>query len=371
MSQPGSKFAALFAICDPTFPGASGVPRLNDAGKLMALAAYASADQASPQVVQAVDRILTTADYYPFTKADFSDTPLYNCGVESEVGKAAAAVISNRIFSAFADAAVRNFPPGLPLRVSGGCGLNCDWNSNWVNLKHFSEVFVPPCANDTGSAIGTGIDALSHFTGDSHIDWDVYSGLTFNNDCEPSPHVWDARPLDLESLAADIRGGAIVAWVQGRWEIGPRALGNRSLLAEPFRPETRDRLNAIKNRETYRPIAPCARLEDLSAVFVEDFEDPFMLYFRRVADTRLRAITHVDGSARCQTVSRRTNARLHELLTAFAGATGVGVLCNTSLNFSGAGFINSMSDLSLFCERQGVDGMVVGDVWFQRRRPRD
>ena len=127
--------------------------------------------------------------------------------------------------------------------------------------------------------------------------------------------------------------------MQGRWEIGPRALGNRSLLAEPFHASTRDRLNEIEQQEAFRPIAPAARTEDLSSIFADDFEDPYMLYFRRVKNPGLAAIIHVDGSARAQTVTRESNRPLHDLLTAFAERYGVGVLCNTSLNFNGHGFI--------------------------------
>jgi hydroxymethyl cephem carbamoyltransferase len=160
--------------------------------------------------------------------------------------------------------------------------------------------------------------------------------------------------------------GRFVAWVQGRWEIGPRALGNRSLLAEPFRAATRERLNTIKQRESYRPIAPVCRREDTGRAFHETFADPYMLYFRRVRDERLRAVTHVDGSARAQTVTAQANPPLHALLTAFADRHDLGVLCNTSLNFNGFGFINRMTDLIHYCDSRGIDDMVVGTVWYER-----
>ena len=225
---------------------------------------------------------------------------------------------------------------------------------------------MPPCPNDSGSAIGTAIDAATAFTGDPYIDWSVYCGLEFVSDAVPDPSRWHRRPLHNADLAARLRLGAVVAWVQGRWEIGPRALGNRSLLAEPFQASTRDRLNEIKQREGYRPIAPVARVEDLSSVFVDDFEDPFMLYFRLIKDSRLQAVTHVDGSARAQTVTSESNRPLHDLLTAFASHAGVGVLCNTSLNFNGHGFINRMSHLTEYCESRGITDMVVGNAWYER-----
>jgi hydroxymethyl cephem carbamoyltransferase len=364
--QPGARFAALFAICDPTFPAVGGFPRLNDSGKLMALAAFGDPASTDPDVTGAVERLLKLDYLYPVPKSEFADSPLYNCGVESELGKTAAAVLTEQMFRVFADAAIREIPPGLPLSISGGCGLNCDWNTRWRELGHFSSVFVPPCPNDAGSAIGTAIDAIASLGGDPHIDWDVYAGAEFVTDVTPDPARWRHRPLDNAELARTLAAGEVVAWVQGRWEIGPRALGNRSLLAEPFRIETRDRLNEIKQREGYRPIAPCARVEDLATAFDAGFEDPYMLYFRRVRDQRLRAITHVDGTARVQTVSAASNPAQHALLTAFARLTGTGVLCNTSLNFASHGFINRMSHLAEYCESRGIGHMVAGDAWYSR-----
>lgn len=366
IGQPGGRFAALFSICDPTFPAVGSFVRLGDAGKLMALAAFASAADAGPDCVDVVDRILAAPNVFPVPKSEFSDSRLYNSGVDSDLCKAAAALLTERIFRIFADVAVNELPADIPLRISGGCGLNCDWNHAWRQLGHFSDVFVPPCPNDSGSAIGTAIDAQVAATGDPYIEWDVYSGLDFVVDSAPDPSRWSRKPLDSDEVAGRLGRGAVLAWVQGRWEIGPRALGNRSLIAEPFRASTRDRLNEIKEREAYRPIAPVARVEDLASVFDDDFEDPYMLYFRGVKDLRLQAVTHVDGSARAQTVTRESNRPLHDLLTAFADQNGVGVLCNTSLNFNGHGFINKLSHLTEYCEARGISDMVVGDAWYRR-----
>ena len=107
----------------------------------------------------------------------------------------------------------------------------------------------------------------------------------------------------------------------------------------------KDRLNEIKQREDYRPIAPCCRIEDLTEAFVRRLRGPLHALFQPGPLGRLGAVTHVDGTARVQTVSAATNERLHRLLTAFAERRGLGVLCNTSLNFKGYGFINRMSDL--------------------------
>jgi hydroxymethyl cephem carbamoyltransferase len=363
MKFPGLRYAFIYAIADPSFPEGGTLPRMEDSGKLMALAAFAESADADVDIAGVVDEVLTAP---PTAKGHFKDSPLYNAGVEAPATKAAAALITQRIFEKFAAAAQEHLPEGLPLHISGGCGLNCDWNRAWRDLGFFSSVFVPPCPNDSGSALGTVIDALGVMTGDPYIDWSVYAGLEFEWDREPDPSVWRSRPLEAGQVAEALAAGRVFAWVQGRWEIGPRALGNRSLLAEPFNAATRDRLNDIKQREGYRPIAPVCRVEDLAQAFDADFEDPYMLYFRHVSSPDLAAITHVDGSARCQTVSRSDNEGLHELLSEFAARSGVGVLCNTSLNFKGYGFINRMSDLAKYCEDHGVDDMVVGDRWFER-----
>jgi hydroxymethyl cephem carbamoyltransferase len=361
---PGGRYAKMFEIAEPHFPDETGESFGDNSGKLMALAAYADPSDATAGVVEAIDRLMGPNGYV--AKGVYRDAPFYNQGVESDVAKAAAALIHYRMFETFATVAQNEIPPDIPLYIAGGCGLNCDWNEMFRELGHFSSVFVPPCANDSGSAIGVALDALHTLTGDPRIEWDVYCGLEFEWDEEPDSAKWRRRPMREAEVADAIASGSVVAWVQGRYELGPRALGNRSLLAEPFHESTKDLLNDIKLREGYRPIAPCCRIEDVGKVYDRDFHDPYMLHFRMATTPDLKAVTHVDGSARVQTVTKESNKAQHDLLSAFAERHGVGVLCNTSLNFKGMGFINRMSDLERYCERQRVSDMVVGDAWFQR-----
>ena len=139
--------------------------------------------------------------------------------------------------------------------------------------------------------------------------------------------------------------GDVIGWAQGRYEIGPRALGNRSLLAAPFSVRARDQLNRIKQRETFRPIAPIYLAEDFDLQFENHGYSPYMLNFQRAETSNLNAITHVDGSARVQSVTEDQNPQMYSVLRQFRKLSGVAVLCHTSLNFKGRGFVNHLSQL--------------------------
>ncbi|WP_223258582.1 carbamoyltransferase C-terminal domain-containing protein [Trinickia symbiotica] len=160
--------------------------------------------------------------------------------------------------------------------------------------------------------------------------------------------------------------GAILGWISGRSELGPRALGNRSILAEPFRRATRVRLNDIKQREQYRPIAPLCLENDVDLHFDLNRSSPHMLFFAASKTDTLQAVTHVDGSARVQTLNEKQHPLLHSLLQAFKDETGVGVLCNTSLNFNGRGFINRASDLVRYGDEHNLDGFIIEGLLFLR-----
>jgi len=368
LSQPGGRYAALFALADPGFPDAGADPRPDYAGKLMALAAFGAGSEPEPAVRAVVNSLLTQPTVYPFNKARYRDSPLHNVGVHTAPLHAAARYLSDRLFGIFRQAAERSMPRGLPLLISGGCGLNCEWNRRWRESGLFREVFVAPCTNDSGSALGTAADAQAFYGAQCRLEWDVYRGQPFVQDTEPDRRLWSEQPFSVHAIAQAIAEGAVVAWAQGRCEIGPRALGHRSLLASPLRPGTTKLLNEIKERESYRPIAPCCLAEDLSRWFRPPIDDPYMLYFSSVQGSALPAITHVDGTARVQSVRPQDGSTLHPLLTAFRDLTGYGVLCNTSLNFAGHGFLNRTSELVLYCESRDIDDIVVEGRWYRRRR---
>lgn len=367
LSQPGIRYGTVYGLADPTFPKDRPISRIGDAGKLMALASFATRARATAEEEALLDYFMSAPvmrlDHY----AGIAQAPHYNVGVEDPKFRNFAGIASDRIFDSFLRFAEANLHKRLPLLIAGGCRLNCDWNSTWAASGLFPKLFVPPVANDSGSAIGTAIDAQWHFTGDPTIRWDVYAGDAFDSSGTiKRDHygIVDAGPEQVADLLAQ---GLILCWINGRYEMGQRALGNRSILAAPFADATRERLNVIKRREQFRPIAPVCLEEDAARWFGCHRPSPYMLYTFTAATDALRAVTHVNGSARIQTVSKTSNAPMSDLLTAFRARTGYGVLCNTSLNFNGKGFINRIDDLDRYMRRRELDGFVVDGRAYLRR----
>lgn len=369
LTMPGVRYGFLYALADPTMPLSSTVPyRHDDAGKLMALAAYGNPRPATTEETEVVEKIFAMENLFfeSSPKRAFIGNKYCDIGLESSDFKDLAWQHSSALFDRFYKFAEANVTRGEPLLIAGGCGLNCDWNTQWRQCGLFSDVFVPPCANDSGIALGTAIDAYRHYSGEAKIEWDVYAGDPFVEDIT-SVEDFRPSPLNLADVCRRLRAGDVVAWAQGRYEIGPRALGNRSILASPFSAEIRDKLNRIKQRESFRPIAPICLEDDFLEHFDSDGLSPHMLYFQRVKSNKLAAITHVDGSARAQSVNDHQNPAICALLREFKAQTGVGMLCNTSLNFKGHGFINRLSDLFSFARERGVEGIVVGNTFWQRK----
>lgn len=358
LNQPGNRYAQLYGLADPTFPKHS-YPRFSDAGKLMALTSFSTRSIPTAEERKLLEFLLDGPFRELNAHEDITSVPHYNAGLDDPEFRNFAGIYSDAIFGIFYRYARENLKPNQPLVISGGCGLNCDWNTKWKETGFFSDVFVPPVANDSGSAIGTAIDAQHYFTGNPKIDWDVYSGLTFQSSGAFDSKRYDIRDVDHDEVAELLASDLVLGWVSGRYEIGPRALGNRSILAAPFYDSTRERLNVIKQREQFRPIAPACLTEDAARWFGCHHESPYMLYTYKATTDALAAVTHVNGTARIQTVTRASNRNLHGLLAAFKARTGYGALCNTSLNFNGKGFINNIRDLDTYVVQHGLDGFVV------------
>jgi len=361
MPEPGHRYAMLYGLADPTFDKSTAeFSRFSDAGKLMALASFSKRSEPSNEEEKIIKFLMQDCLHLkPKECETLKNLPHYNVGLEDSEFRNFAGIVSDKIFDRFYHYAKSNMKKGMPLLISGGCGLNCDWNTKWRETDFFSEVFIPPVANDSGSAIGTAIDAQFHFTGNPKIEWNVYSGLQFARDGTFDSSLFDVCETDYKMIAEMLDNDLIIGWVNGKYEIGPRALGNRSILASPFLESTRVRLNKIKQREQFRPIAPVCLEEDAERWFGCKHQSPFMLYTQLVSTDALAAVTHVNQTARIQTVSSLTNSHLYQLLLAFKARTGYGVLCNTSLNFNGRGFINNITDLSSYTIEHNLDGFVI------------
>lgn len=230
--------------------------------------------------------------------------------------------------------------PTRNLCLVGGCALNIKWNSAIRGSKMFEEVHVPPFPNDSGSAIGAACCAMRHETGMVDLAWDVYRGPNVVKSA-PAPG-WHGRPCDVAALARVLHESCEpVVFVNGRAELGPRALGNRSILAAATSPSMKDLLNRIKRRESYRPVSPLCLEHRAREIFEPGTPDPWMLFEHRVRSEwieRIPAIMHLDGTARLQTVNQKQNPVVASLLEEYSKLSDVPVLCNTSANYEGCGF---------------------------------
>lgn len=369
MQEPGHRYAMLYALADPTFDKSTAeYSRLSDAGKLMALASFSKRSQPTGEEEKITSFLMQDCEHLkPSHLETLKEFRHYNVGLDDPEFRDFAGIFSDCLFDRFHQFATKNLKRGTPLLIVGGCGLNCDWNSKWKESGFFSEVFVPPVANDSGSAIGTAIDAQFHLTGNPKVSWGVYSGLQFLSDGVVDPTHFDEWEPSMATVADMLANDLILGWANGRYEIGPRALGNRSILAAPFKASTRERLNVIKQREQFRPIAPVCLEDEAGKWFGCHLPSPYMLYTYRATTDALAAVTHVNQTARLQTVSALTNSPLFELLTAFKALTGYGVLCNTSLNFKSKGFINTMTDLVTYTLKHQLDGFVVDGKIYMRK----
>ena len=235
-------------------------------------------------------------------------------------------------------------PKGKRLVFCGGCALNIKWNSMLRYSGHFSELWIPPFPNDAGSAIGAAATSAWRL-GVRKIAWDVYSGPQLP-DVKAVPSGWVDRGVwTTDQLAAWMveNQSEVVAFMQGRAEIGPRALGHRSLFMLPQFSATKAILNAAKGREAWRPVAPIVLESDAPQLFFPGTRDKYMLFdhvLREGVAEKFPAIAHIDGTARVQTVSVDAGGCVvvAALLRAIKKHTGVGMLCNTSANLNGSGF---------------------------------
>ena len=262
---------------------------------------------------------------------------------------------------------------GLPrLCLAGGVALNCVANGEILRRAPVDDVFVQPSAGDAGGAMGAALWAWNGLLKKPRLPRlpSVYLGPAYDDDAVQA--VLDEAGaryvrLDREALLARtvelLAESKVVGWFHGRFEWGPRALGHRSILGDPRDPEMRDIINRkIKMREGFRPFAPVVLEERVSDWFQLDRPSPYMLLVAPVNPERppLPATTHVDGSARIQTISREQDALYYDLVAQFGARTGVPVLINTSMNVRGEPMVCSPLDGWRCFMRTGMDALVIG-----------
>ena len=357
-----------------------GFQRSSDEYKVMALASYGE-----PRFLDRL-RQAVTADgdggfrVEPLRWADFTSPVSPGVGWSRDHADLACSV-QRRLEEVLLDLArwLHQRTGDRVLTMAGGVALNCVANSRLWREGPFEQIWVQPAAGDAGTALGAALEmarrlgdrlepmssaALGRdFSAADLRDWLQRADLAFE---EPA----DIAEAVAEILAAD----GVVAWFQGRSEYGPRALGHRSLLANPSRAENLSRMNDIKGREHFRPVAPMVLLERAAEIFEGPLPSPYMLFVHTVRPewkSRIPAVVHVDGTARVQTVDAREEPLVARMLKCFERRTGLPVVVNTSLNTAGRPMVDDPRD-ALECFGSGpVDALALGPFMVRRARMRE
>jgi len=265
------------------------------------------------------------------------------------------------------------------LCFGGGVALNGVANYRVLKEGPFDRIHIPPSPGDGGSAIGCAAYAYySILNNERIIETDnakvisntAYLGPSYSNesikrvlDHYKIPYERFERQQLLERTAKLIEEQNVVGWYQGRVEWGPRALGNRSILADPRNAKMKDILNEkIKHRESFRPFAPSILEEHTAEYFELDMPSPYMLFVAKVKKPdKIPAVTHVDGTGRLQTVSKNANPLYYDLINEFYKLTGVPVIINTSMNVRGEPIVNTPSQAFAMLKKTEMDYLVMGN----------
>ena len=267
--------------------------------------------------------------------------------------------------------------------LAGGVAFNCVANGKIFDATPFEQVYVHPAAGDAGLAVGSAFYVWHQILGKprsfvmDHAYWgpgyskeEIRRAIDSNGIAQKGYAIAKLNEQELMKQAATIvADGKILGWFQGRAEWGPRALGNRSIVADPRRPEMKEILNQrIKHREIFRPFAPSILAEATAEYFEKSHPSPFMMLAYAVRPekrAKIPAPTHVDGTGRLQTVAREANPRYHALISAFRDLTGVPVVLNTSFNDNEPIVCRPEEAIDCF-ERTKMDALVLGDILITR-----
>jgi carbamoyltransferase len=257
------------------------------------------------------------------------------------------------------------------LCMAGGVALNCVMNAFLRDNGPFKEIWVQPAAGDAGTALGAAlwVDAMERDTDEKTFVMEhAYWGPGYSDEAIERFLKWTKTPYHVMDDVADetaqlLAEGKIIGWFQGRMEFGPRALGSRSILASPIDPGMQAKLNEVKDREDFRPVAPAVMEEYASDWFEGATKSPFMLFTFNVRPDKadqIPAVRHVDGTARIQTVNEQQHPAYYRLLDAFRKRTGVPVLINTSFNTLGKPIVCSPRDALECFWASPFDALVIG-----------
>ena len=248
----------------------------------------------------------------------------------------------------------------IPLVVTGGCALNVIINEK-IKDRYQREVYVPPNPNDSGLSLG---HMFCYQKPKERVDV-AYNGLPLLDQDELKNY--NTKKVTKKDIARLLKDGKIIGLIYGDSEVGPRALGNRSIVCDPTIFEMKDILNSkVKHREWYRPFAPFCKKEDAHKYFESrDFENmEYMSFAVKVKVDNLPSITHVDGTARLQTVTQESHSHFYELLTEFGKISDTNVLLNTSFNSRGKPILSTISDALEILKETELDYVVVNDCLF-------
>jgi carbamoyltransferase len=309
---------------------------------------------------------------YGYAGCEFTREELVASAVMKIVQAASIAIVKRNVDMLLDQGGIRADEAYLSL--SGGYALNCPTNSRLVSAYGFRGLLAPPCANDSGQALGLGM--LGFFARGDLRTRELVTRLPYAGEnrlrIKDAVARWKDWIVDVQDFDEDVFVGDVrrhpVAWVDGAAEVGPRALGHRSILGDPTRSETKQVMNRIKQRQWWRPVAPIVLEDHVSEWFVGGRPSPFMLETFPVApeyQPLVPAIMHLDGTARIQTLSAADEPFLAWAISAFHAATGVPVVCNTSLNDRGEPIVNDAGEALNFCVRKGIEIAYIGRRRFQ------
>ncbi len=356
-----------------------GFLRSSDEFKVMAMASYGK-----PRFAGALSELIRATDDGGFRteRIDFTEfAPRLRSGdAWTDAHADLAASVQTRLEEVLVDLArwLHAQTGDRVLTLAGGTALNCVANTRILVESPFEQVWVQPAAGDAGTALGAALHVARELGEETQPMPGAALGRGWSD--EQIEQVLQTAAIDYErpddvaeAVAEVLADNGIVAWFQGRSEYGPRALGHRSLLAHPGHEANLERMNDVKGREQFRPVAPMVLLERAPEIFSRGpIPSPYMLFVHDVAPEwrdRIPTVTHVDGTARIQTIDPEQQPLVHRMISAFERRTGIPVVVNTSLNTAGRPMVDDPRDALECFGSAPVDLLAIGPFVVRRRVP--